>query len=155
MTTLNVGLMQDAAVAARVSRQPFVHIALAAAIEDLGGEACVHQYKISLQQANGQWIETPGLALEHDGKILSLEAGEGWNTIEQYEKDFHTILFKELTNSEPVASRFEHEQLSKESFDKMRKKVQVEGASVFAALSEMIEKNMLTIPQKQAKVFSP
>lgn len=155
MSTLNLGLMEDAALAARLSRQPLVHVALAVALQDLGGVARVHRYKISLQDPSGQWTETPGLAIEHEGKILSLEGGEGWQNIEQYEKDFNSIVFKELTGIEPVAARFEHEQISEERFEKMRKKVQVESASMFAVLSEMVENKLLTIPQKQAKVFSP
>ena len=155
MKTLNVSLMQDAAVAARLSRQPLVHVAIAAALEDLGGTAHVHRYKIALQDVNGEWTETSGLAVEHDGRVLSLEGGEGWAAIEQYEKDFNTILLKELTGVDPVTARFEHDPLSEDSFNKMRKKVQVESASMYAVLSEMVENKLLTIPQKQAKVFSP
>lgn len=155
MSTLNVGLMQDAAVAARLSRQPFVHVAIAAALRDLGADAHVHRYKVSLQKDTGDWVETPGLAVEHEGKVLSLEAGEGWTAIEEYEKDFNTILFKEISNSEPISALFEHEKISEDLFEKMRKKVQVESASMFAVLSEMIEKNLLTISSKQAKVISP
>lgn len=155
MSTLNVGSMQDAAVAARLSRQPFVHVAIAAALRDLGADAHVHRYKVSLQKDTGDWVETPGLAVEHEGKVLSLEAGEGWMAIEEYEKDFNTILFKEISNSEPISALFEHEKISEDLFEKMRKKVQVESASMFAVLSEMIEKNLLTISSKQAKVISP
>lgn len=155
MSTLNVGLMQDAAVAARLSRQPFVHVAIAAALRDLGADAYVHRYKVSLQKDTGDWVETPGLAVEHEGKVLSLEAGEGWTAIEEYEKDFNTILFKEISNSEPISALFEHEKISEDLFEKMRKKVQVESASMFAVLSEMVEKNMLTISPKQAKVLTP
>lgn len=155
MTRLNVGLMQDAAVAARLSRQPFVHVAIAAALRDLGADAHIHRYKVSLQKDTGDWVETPGLAVEHDGKVLSLEAGEGWMAIEEYEKDFNTILFKEISNSEPISALFEHEKISEDLFEKMRKKVQVESASMFAVFSEMVEKNMLTISQKQAKVLTP
>jgi len=155
MSTLNVGSMQDAAVAARLSRQPFVHVAIVAALRDLGADAHVHRYKVSLQKDTGDWVETPGLAVEHEGKVLSLEAGEGWPAIEEYEKDFNTILFKEISNSEPISALFEHEKISEDLFEKMRKKVQVESASMFAVLSEMIEKNLLTISSKQAKVISP
>lgn len=155
MNTLNTTLMQDAAVAARLSRQPLVHVAIAVALQDLGGDADVHRYKIALQDVNGGWTETSGLAVEHEGRVLSLEGGEGWSAIEQYEKDFNAILLKELTGVDPVTTRFEHEQLSENSFNKMRKKVQVESASMYAVLSEMVENKLLTIPQKQAKVFSP
>ena len=155
MNTLNIALMQDAAVAARLSRQPLVHVAIAVALQDLGGGAQVHRYKIAFQDANGQWTETPGLAIEHDGKILSLEGGEGWAAIEQYEKDFNAILLKELSGVNPIQARFEHEPLGEDLFEKMRKKVQVESASMFAVLSEMVEKNILTVSQKQAKVPTP
>jgi len=155
MSTLNIDLMQDAAVAARLSRQPFVHVAIAAALRDLGADAHVHRYKVSLQKDTGEWVDTPGLAVEHEGKVLSLEAGEGWRAIEEYEKDFNTILFKEVCNNQPISAVFEHEKISEDLFEKMRKKVQVESASMFAVLSEMIEKNMLTISQKQAKVLTP
>ncbi len=155
MNTLNVGLMQDAAVIARLSRQPFVHIAIAAALRDLGADVHVHRYKVSLQRDTGEWIDTPGLAVEHEGKILSLEAGEGWQAIEEYEKDFNAILFKEWSGTQPISAAFEHEKISEELFEKMRKKVQVESASMFAVFSEMVEKNMLTISKKQAKVLAP
>jgi hypothetical protein len=155
MNTLNVGLMQDAAVSARLSRQPLVHVAIAAALRDLGADAYVHRYKVSLQKGTGEWFVIPGLAVEYEGKILSLEAGEGWVAIEEYEKDFNTILFKEMYNAIPTSAAFEHEKISEELFEKMRKKVQVESASMFAVFSELVEKNMLTISQKQAKVLTP
>jgi len=155
MTTLNVDLLQDAAVTARLSRQPFIHVAIVAALRDLGAEAYLHQYKVSLQKNINEWEDTPGLAVECDGKVLSLEAGEGWSEIEAYEKQFNTVLLEEATNILPLASKFEHEKVPEERFEKMRKKVQVESASMFAVLSEMIEKNMLTISPKSAKVMSP
>jgi len=140
MNTLNVGLLQDAAVAARLSRQPLVHVAIVAALRDLGTQAHLHRYKVSLQNDNNEWVDTPGLAIEYEGKVLSLEAGEGWTAIEEYEKDFNAILFTEISNTAPKGSKFEHEKVSEERFEKMRKKVQVESASMFAVLSEMIEK---------------
>ena len=155
MNTLNVGLLQDAAVMARLSRQPFIHVAIVAALRDLGAEAYLHRYKVSLQNNTNEWVETPGLAVECDGKVLSLEAGEGWSEIEAYEKKFNTVLFEEMANVLPIASKFEHEKVPEERFKKMRKKVQVESASMFAVLSEMIEKNMLTISPKTAKVMFP
>lgn len=155
MNTLNVGLMQDAALAARLSRQPLVHVAIAAALRDLGADAHVHRYKVSLQKDTGEWVDTPGLAVECEGRVLSLEAGEGWMAIEEYEKDFNTILFKEISNTDPTSAWFEHEKISEQQFEKMRKKVQVESASMFAVFSELVEKNMLTISQKQAKVLTP
>lgn len=156
MNTLNVDIMQDAVIGAQLScSQPFVHVAIASALRDLGTEAYVHRYKVSLQDESGKWFDTPGLAVEYNGNILSLEAGEGWAAIEEYEKDFNTILFKEWSNTQPTSALFEHEKISEELFEKMRKKVQVESASMFAVLSEMIEKKMLTISQKEAKVRTP
>lgn len=156
MNTLNIDMLQDAVIGAQLNcSQPFVHVSIASALRDLGAEAYLHRYKVSLQNEAGECFDTPGLAVEYNGRVLSLEAGEGWATIENYEKDFNTVLFKEWSNTQPVSAVFEHEKISEERFEKMQKKVQVESASMFAVFSEMVEKNMLTISKKQAKVLTP